>query len=365
MGSTQYKMKLSETSTAARPFEYSLLSGELLESYAYDPLGRRASTTSGGTTIRHVYDGAHCVADLDSSGALLRSYIWGPGIDNLLAVTCHSGSSATTYYAITDIQGTVHGFADAGGNLVESYAYDAWGNVLSVRDASGLPIQNLKSPIGNRYLFQGREYSHVTGLYNFRLRWYDPATGRWLSKDPIGISGGLNLYAFCGDDPVNYVDLSGCGRLTILKRTVKNGWNAISRKQAIKRLERHETVTVVGKGSRQPAKRLAEEGTRKKIKRHDAHHPELGEYDHFQPKNGGGAHVNVPGANLGIVLLGDNFLGNTADFFNPISDVQEGFDISEDILNGINQFISDEVDSFLDGAFDINDNGVLLLELQH
>ena len=94
----------------------------LAEAYAYDPLGRRASTTAGGVTVRHVYDGAHCAADTDSSGTLLRSYSW------------------------------------------------------------------------------------ATGLYNFRLRWYDPATGRWLSKDPIGISGGLNLYAFCGNDPVNSVD---------------------------------------------------------------------------------------------------------------------------------------------------------------
>ena len=176
---------------------------------ANDPLGRRASTTSGGVTVRHVYDGAHCAADLDAAGAVVRSYTWGPGIDNLLAVTCHSGSSATTYYALTDIQGTVHGFADASGNLFETYAYDAWGNVLAVRDANGLPIPNQQSQIQNRFRFQGREYSHASGLYNFRLRWYDPATGRWLSKDPIGISGGLNLYVFCGNDPVNYVDPMG------------------------------------------------------------------------------------------------------------------------------------------------------------
>ena len=173
--------------------------GVVAESYTYDPLGRRASTTSGGATVRHVYDGAHCVADLDAAGAVVRSYTWGPGIDNLLAVTCHSGSSSTTYYALTDIQGTVHGFADADGNLVARYTYDAWGNLLD----SDVAVSGLAD---NRYLFQGREYSWATGLYNFRARWYDPATGRWLSKDPIGISGGLNLYAFCGDDPVNYVD---------------------------------------------------------------------------------------------------------------------------------------------------------------
>ena len=176
---------------------------------ANDPLGRLASTTTAGTTIRHVYDGAHCVADTDATGTLLRSYTWGPGIDNLLAVTCHDGGVATTYYALTDIQGTVHGFADASGELFETYAYDAWGNVLAVRDGNGLPIPNQQSQIQNRFLFQGREYSWATGLYNFRLRWYDPATGRWISKDPIGISGGLNLYAFCGDDPVNCVDPFG------------------------------------------------------------------------------------------------------------------------------------------------------------
>ena len=60
-----------------------------------------------------------------------------------------------------------------------------------------------------RYRFQGREWSAATGLVNFRMRWYDSETGRWLSKDPIGLGGGLNLYAFCGSDPVNDIDLYG------------------------------------------------------------------------------------------------------------------------------------------------------------
>ena len=60
-----------------------------------------------------------------------------------------------------------------------------------------------------RYRFQGRERSAATGLASFRMRWYDPATGRWLSKDPIGLSGGLNLYAFCGGNPLNDMDPYG------------------------------------------------------------------------------------------------------------------------------------------------------------
>ena len=54
-----------------------------------------------------------------------------------------------------------------------------------------------------------REYSWKTGLYYFRARWYDPVTGRFLSKDPIGISGGLNQYVFCGNNPLNFTDPLG------------------------------------------------------------------------------------------------------------------------------------------------------------
>jgi uncharacterized protein RhaS with RHS repeats len=45
--------------------------------------------------------------------------------------------------------------------------------------------------------------------FAYRLRWYDPVTGRWLSNDPIGISGGLNQYVFCGNNPVNFRDPYG------------------------------------------------------------------------------------------------------------------------------------------------------------
>ena len=96
--------------------------------------------------------------------------------------------------------------ASSSGSIVESYVYDAYGNV-TIRNGSGTVIPT--SAYGNRFLFQGREYDYTTQLYHFRARWYDPETGRWLSNDPIGISGGLNLYAFCNNDPVNFVDPMG------------------------------------------------------------------------------------------------------------------------------------------------------------
>ena len=174
------------------------------EAYTYDPLGRRASTATAEGTVYHVYDGIHCAADLDPSGNLLMSYTYGPGVDNLLAVSVHASGAPVTYHTITDRLGTVHALADSAGNIAASYQYDAWGNVLSSTINSSLLTIN-----SFRFLFQGREYSCATGLYNFRARWYDPVTGRWLSNDPIGISGGLNQYVFCDNDPVNCQDPYG------------------------------------------------------------------------------------------------------------------------------------------------------------
>ncbi len=178
----------------------------LAESYAYDPLGRRVKTTTGGVSVYHVYDGDECVADLDAAGNPLRSYTWGLGIDNLLAITVYAAGATNSYYAVKDRLGSVQALVDVSGAVVESYTYDAWG-VTVIKNSGGAVITS--SAYGNRYMFQGREYATSTGLYNFRARWYAPTIGRWLSKDPIGLEGGLNLYAFCGNDPVNYRDVFG------------------------------------------------------------------------------------------------------------------------------------------------------------
>lgn len=141
------------------------------------------------------------MADVDALGTPIRTYTYGPGIDNLIAMTVHSSTTNQTFYTITDPLGTVHTLVDETGTVMDRYTYDAWGNVQG--------SEANQHTVENRFLFQGREYSFATGLYNFRARWYDPQTGRWLSNDPIGISGGLNLYAFCGNNPVMYRDPMG------------------------------------------------------------------------------------------------------------------------------------------------------------
>jgi RHS repeat-associated protein len=183
--------------------QYQLVSvstnGVFAEGYAYDALGRRAATTTREGTTRHVYDeGWQVVADIDGQGNVLASYVWGEGIDRLLAVRIGGES----YYPLTDVQGTVWGYVDSQNNIVARWQYDAWGNVVD--ESVSVPAL-----AALRYRFQGREWSAATGLTNFRMRWYDSVTGRWLSKDPIGLGGGLNLYAFCNCTPLANRDVLG------------------------------------------------------------------------------------------------------------------------------------------------------------
>ena len=209
--------------------QYQLVSvstnGVFAEGYAYDALGRRASTTTLDGTTRHVYDASwQVIADLDEQNNVIASYTWGDGIDNLLAVKVGSAS----YYPLTDVQGTVWGYVDSRNNVVARWRYDAWGKVVD----ESVSVPELASL---RYRFQCREWSAATGLVNFRMRWYDPETGRWLSKDPIGLKGGLNSYVFCNDNMLNFRDPLGLcvdddGKISIaekIKRAGRGAWNFI------------------------------------------------------------------------------------------------------------------------------------------
>ncbi|MCB1237772.1 MAG: RHS repeat-associated core domain-containing protein, partial [Verrucomicrobiae bacterium] len=88
----------------------------------------------------------------------------------------------------------------ANGALSASYDYDPFGNLLAM---SG-PFAE-----ANPYRFSGKRVDAFTGLYDYGFRSYHPVAGRWLSRDPIGESGGFNLYGFVGNDPVNGVDVLG------------------------------------------------------------------------------------------------------------------------------------------------------------
>jgi len=125
-------------------------------------------------------------------------------------------TSGGSYYYHHDRQGSIVALSDSSGNIVENYQYNAFGKCLVHTDPNddGLwmtadDVTDSVSAKGNPYTFTGRRYDPETTLYYYRARMYDPGDGRFLQTDPIGYAGGLNLYTYCGNNPLYWIDPSG------------------------------------------------------------------------------------------------------------------------------------------------------------
>lgn len=160
--------------------------------YGYDAAGRRASESVNGQVTHFLSVGGEEIADYDGNLQLLKRYISRPGVDTPVASVAPSGAHA---FHLTDGQGSVAALVDDAGGLMETHAYSPYGQSPGT---SSTP-----------FLFAARRFDAVTGLYHNRARAYSPALGRFLQTDPSGIKGGLNLYAYTKNDPVNAVDPSG------------------------------------------------------------------------------------------------------------------------------------------------------------
>ena len=201
--------------------------GSVVASYQYDGAFRRATKTISGTTRHYYYSDQWQVLEERVGGASSadRSYVWGiRSIDDLVLrdrmtggggswsgssmSASESGSSSPgveRLYALADAM-SVRAVVDAGGLVLERYGYDGFG-VPSYMDASF--ASRSASAYEWETLFDAYRYDLETGLYQVRYRYLHPNLGRWVSRDPIGEAGGLKLYGFVGNDPVDWVDPLG------------------------------------------------------------------------------------------------------------------------------------------------------------
>ena len=168
--------------------------------------------------ITFIHDGNEIIYErhqLPSGLTLLeRKYVWGPdiaggnagGAGGLLLIRETIGNVTTDLYPLYDGTGHVIALTDSIGALRAEYGYGPFGEPLYARgpNASSCPFR-----------YATKYWDEETGLFNFGKRFFDPITGQWLSREPLGESESINLYSYCHNDPINNVDVLGLAKVDL------------------------------------------------------------------------------------------------------------------------------------------------------
>jgi RHS repeat-associated protein len=216
-GNTLTKANSTGTTQYTWDFENRLSSAVLpaagTVTFKYDAFGRRIQKSSASGTTNYLYDGSNSVEEVDQSGALLARYAQGAGIDEPLA----ESRGGTNGFYEQDGLGSVTSLTGSSGSLADTYTYNSFG-VLTASSGS----------LTNPFQYIGRDYDAETGLRYYRARYYDPASGRFISEDPLQLeSGDVNFYAYVWNNPINLVDPRGLRPGDRYPNLRCAGWHAI------------------------------------------------------------------------------------------------------------------------------------------
>jgi RHS repeat-associated protein len=179
----------------------------------YDGDGNRVAKTVSGVTTRYLVDDlnptgyAQVVEELSSGGSVQRQYTY--GLQRISENQLISNTWTPSFYGY-DGFGTVRQLTNySAGTITDSYDYDAFGNLLNPT-SNGTP---------NNYLYRGEQWDKDLGLYYLRARYYNPLTGRFMSRDPnegnFKDPQSLHKYLYAGGDPINVQDPTGRSNLSL------------------------------------------------------------------------------------------------------------------------------------------------------
>lgn len=183
--------------------------------FEYDANGMRIGRSIGTIFYTYVYNCTQLTAIISSQDQMRFTYdAGGRPLTMEYHPTEHRGGSCSSYcgiyYYVTNLQGDVIALLDGSGNKVAEYNYDAWGNLIDNPDDTFGFIGHV-----NPLRYRGYLYDEETGLYYLQSRYYNPEIGRFINADDIeylGADGTVvshNIFAYCGNNPVNCADPSG------------------------------------------------------------------------------------------------------------------------------------------------------------
>jgi RHS repeat-associated protein len=169
---------------------------------------RKAARDSRSAVPRNpalrIYDGEQVIGEEKTSntgGLLTTSVLAGAAIDEMIAR--YSNGTQSVY--LTDALGSVIAQLKDDHSSCNQYGYSPYGMTVKGNNGQANPTTDDQ---GNTSQYTARE-NDGTGLYYYRARYYMPSCGRFISEDPIGTSGGINLYGYVGGDPINATDPMG------------------------------------------------------------------------------------------------------------------------------------------------------------
>lgn len=168
--------------------------------YAYsgDDLVAEQQVYENGTlveTLRIVRDGMLALQDRDGNNAITREYTWGLNLGGGIGGLLNLAQNGQNYAYLYDGKGNVGAVLDETQAVVAAYRYDPFGKLLAQSGTFAQPFR-----------FSTKRFDPFTGLSYYGYRFYSPDMGRWTTRDPLGESGGINLYAFVENNPLNWRD---------------------------------------------------------------------------------------------------------------------------------------------------------------
>ncbi len=176
--------------------------------YAYDPLGNRVVSGDAENATLWLPDHADplkrpLIEAAAATGEPIRYYLWGPG--RLLGFI--DAASGVLTVAHCDEYGSVVALTDASGAVLHTAYYGPNGQDWGATGTNPTPF----SWLGGHGVQRVAVSDHLGPLYLTRYRLYSASFNRFLSADPLGLAGGLNLYAYAEGDPLTYIDPLGLG----------------------------------------------------------------------------------------------------------------------------------------------------------